>query len=291
MNIQEIESNVKSKVEQFLTRAPLEKSVLILDGMGVNSAYHYFVLSALGYDRIKKLKKIYAISAGTFPLIFFWAYNTQQSSIALDDLKEWDKINRFSHGVRTFITPLKLLSSKFLKFNDGIFEKNGFSESFSKIVKDGFLDQKVRHLPENFVIPIFDRTNKKLEYINAREGGFEDLTLSETLCAAPAIKGLFPTVYFNSKNLIDPVYSPAAKGLIKGLIDNEENVLVSNLIKDEVKENILFLKPHSFTDGRKLFLKDMFLFVNNLPNTSIYKAAKYGLSMPVVRFSDEVDAE
>jgi predicted acylesterase/phospholipase RssA len=276
MDTQKIQQSAEEAVTRFLQRAPLEESALILDGMGVNSAYHYFVLSALGIDRLEKLRYFCSVSAGTFPLLFFWGYKKGYATVSIEELKNWDKWNRQAHRIPPLFYLIQFGFSRLFPNKKGFMPAEGFSRALGRIVKPEFLALRVAELPANFRIPLYNVTEKKLEIVEKANPKFAAMTVSELLCAAPAIEGIFPPVRFNGCTYLDPVFSPAAKDVVRTLRGDAKNALVSNLFRSRTTENAIYWQARS-GNGQFLIFKDLLLFLAGIPNGEVYPVASAGL--------------
>ncbi len=282
MKVELIANKTNSAVADFLSRAPLNESILALDGMGVNSAYHYFVLSALGFERLTQLNRLIAISAANFPTLFFTAMATGHAKWTVDDLIKWDVANRKAHGVSTLRSLPAFVGWKLGMPFAQIVKPGGFSEALKLIVSEAFLAQTVSDLPIPLVTPLYDKTTGELCLVSRENPELSDMPLSVLVNSAPSIEGIFAPIKFKTRTFVDPIFSPVAKGLIKRLTGDTKNALVSSLVTERREENRIYMRPHDAKNGQNLFLKDLILFLGNLPNKSIYRAAKAGLTHKMV---------
>ena len=267
---------IEATLKNFLSRGRISDSSVTLDGMGVNAAYQYAILSLLGYDRLKSLKCLNVVSSSTFAVLFFIARREGLAAWSPDDLIRWDPKNRRMHKIIPLLTIAKFLLAKCFRRSISL-DCIGFSKALQMIVKQDFFLKTVNDLPPNLTFFLYNIDDKKIETIKPGCHHLGAMKVGELIQAAPSVPGIFSPFYYQGKRYSDPVYCPQAKQMYKALKRESDNYLISNIYRESITKGSIYLKPHGYRDGRIPFIKDFLLFMCGLNNPEIFQVAIVGL--------------
>lgn len=264
MNLQK---NISKQVELYFLDNSLESTELLLNGTGVNGGIQYTILNAVGYDRLSKLKAVNLISGSTYSYLCFIAFNQNNMKMDLNNMAEWDRLNRGWHNA-SFIRGLQNLF-KLISSSTPIYENSKLAEILIETAGKDFSSKSIDNLPDNFRIWTFNASTNKLEIIDKNSG---DLKIRDLVRFSSSVPKLYGTFNFENNEYIDPVYSGKIKELLGKIRGDAPKLIYSSNSETKTKGTRLQIKPHNFKNYNRTIQLDFLKMILNLPNSNILEA-------------------
>lgn len=278
----EFNGELAERVGRFLGRGRPEELTLTLDGLGVNSALQYAVLSLIGVERLKRFAEINVISGSSYAWFCFWALHHGQLRPGEDELRSWDKNHLRLSGVRPGATLAKLVAARFARRDDWLIPASRLSETLEYLVAPAVHSQALFELLPNLRFWLYDRTSPEL-VVASRSGEFSNMTVRELIQAMPNVPGVFSEFKFGGRSLMDPVYSPKRGEMYRTLAARSAHHLISNAVRNSEGQGPVYVKPHPFKNGRKMIQMDLFRFACGFRNQVINDSIQNGLFNPSIK--------
>lgn len=268
----ELAEHVESVVSDFLRRSPLEDSTLILDGTGVNGHIQLAVLKAIGFKNLFKLKKIHLISGSYYSFLGFLSICEGDLAEAEHKMSLWDRNNRrLWHRTGFFLGLYKLF--RLIGLRKSVYDHSSLEAMLVGSTSESFCNKSLKDLSTNISVWLYDLN--RCEMFDARTDlQFQSLTLAKVARCCAAIPALYGPYKLYGREVIDPVFSPEYRSLLKQLRTNEKNCLVSNVTTNRMTDSIIWLKPHQFGSGKKMVVSDFARMILCIPNPRIFQAYK-----------------
>lgn len=266
---------MREKVVLFLQRAPLEESIVIFDGPGLGCSSSMVVLALLGWERIRRLKAIHAISASGYGLLMF--YGAQRGAIGVErgDFPRWNKENQKRHGIVPGIGVYRLIYNK-IRLR-AAFDRALLSGPVTYTLNDAFTSQGIESLPENFFFWTYNKTKQCLTPIHAKSEEFHGMKLSQIMQAVAAVPHLYDPLHWRHGSYQDGFYAPNLRKHYQALRKSSTNALFCHMNYDGFKDGTLFLKMHRNGSGYVRVSIDFLYFILGIDNPEFVELLRYGL--------------
>jgi hypothetical protein len=192
-----------------------------------------------------------------------------------DSARGWDRFNRKCHGIKSFWSIAKTIASS-LSLGRPL-SNEGFLRALEGTLDKSFTNRTVSELPSNVRIWLYEESERN--FVPAcSQSSLKHLKLTDIIRAAPAVPRIFAPYQADGKTYSDPVYAPTARKLYQTIRSETCSAhLFSNIRKHDRKDHMFYVRPHPYRDGDRMVLKDLGLFLANLPNPAVYAAMDAGL--------------
>ena len=266
---EEILAHLEREVLAFRERRG-DKSVVFLDGLGVNAPAHLPVLAALGWGDYR----VTAVSASCVSLLLAQAHHLGLMRVSLSDFaKEWDAWNREGHGVVWGVSAIRCLWRVFAS-RMGVdvkapFSPNGFLASFRRVVKEEMLSRKLSELPASLGFLLWDADSNQVVCAGAEHPELKEMTVADVVCAAPAIPSVFGWHEWRGRRLGDAAVAPGLRAWVTNLRHSADWCLMCGYGPARTKDRATWVQVVPYRWRAASFLVGMAKWCLNMRNKTV----------------------
>ncbi len=269
-------SRLESRLEEFLKRADLAESALIIDGSGLGCISHFVVLSLLGPERFSRFQSVHSVSASCYSVLYFLAWQKDMLSLTHEEIDNFNQANQMRHNIAGWGRGSRLVI-RFLLGSSYLFSNDRLEEALAYGVHPEFLKIKVSELAENISFLTYCVEDHELCEIR-QSSRFADWTLGEVIRCVTAVKGIYAPFHKEGKTYMDAVTDrPQLRELYRNLRNRHRYVLSLHMDRDGIHGNTTFLKMHSTGSGRFRIMLDFLYFMSGVENRDFSEAIRVGL--------------
>jgi hypothetical protein len=265
---------LETQVRKFVERAPLEESILVLDGPGLGCAGQLLVLRLLGVERLRRLKAIHAFSASS--LILLCVYGRDEGLLADQrTCEQWFRTSQKRHGIRPGLS-LALALGKKLMGRKYLFPVVRNEEALTCVASPEFCSRRVRDLPPNLHFWCHNRTAHRFEDIHAG-CKLDALSLKQLMQAMCGIPQLWEPLTYEGSVYGDALLARGVRSVYKQLRGSAKNALFLHMHREGERGNTIFIKPHQELSGYSRVVVDFLYFMLGLDCPDFAQAVRLGL--------------
>lgn len=272
---------LRRSLQGFLDSADLAESALIIDGSGPGVASHFIALSLLGAQRVQQFRRVHAVSASSFGLLYFFARHRGMLTLTRMAMDDFDRANRARHGVTGLGSGSRLLLRK-LSGLPYLFPNDRAEDILAYGVPPDFLQMRVSNLPENVCFWTYCLEDRELCEIR-HDSRFADWSLREVIRAVTAVKGIYAPFPKAGRTYVDAVTTPTLRQRYRDLRRQFPQVLFLHMNRHGVDGNTTFVKMHHSGPGRVRIILDFLYLMSGIPNREIGEAIRLGLEVEPIR--------
>lgn len=262
-------------LSNFLERAPLEESTIILDGPGIGCSSHCVLLALLGMERLVRFRAINFFSSSGYSGFFLDAKQRQQLIINRDGITGFNRRNQRLHDIRFLSTSLRFVGSK-LTCKRWYFRNHLLSDVLRSIVIDHYAGSSIGNLPANFHFWTFDETSREFCDIHANSR-YSHWTPSEVISSLVAVPWLYEPFEKDGHIFSDALSAHGVRDVFRNLRYDSKNVLFWHMNRDGRRDNTLFVKGHQSKSGLIRVVSDFALFLLSIDNPEFDRSGELGL--------------
>jgi hypothetical protein len=258
-------SETREVVKRFLNKAPLEESILLLDGPGLGCSRLSLVVPLIGMERLKRLKAIHAFSAASYTVFFYYGF--KEGSLIYDSAKLdlWNRENQQRHGIDKPLLSILTGIGKKMMGRKYIYPGDRLEDPMRVTLSREYCERKVRELPPNLHFWTFNENDQKLVDIHA-SGELADLTTGQVMRAVASVPQIYEPFHYQGKIYSDALFAPGVKNLYRSLRADSPNCLFAHMSKSGEKDNTIFWKAHHHGSGVERVVVDFLYFIGGLEN-------------------------
>lgn len=251
----------------------MSESVLTLGGTGPNGTSQLPVLELLGYENIQALKKINIISGSSFGYFIYLAFYS--GHLLLENYRSYDKGTRVLHKA-SLIKVIKHIVRGDYK-HASLYDNSKVKETVNYLLAPGFCDRPLSSFPSNMSFWAYCVKNNTLVEINSTK--FPNMKVWEAIASSLSVKAIHGHFEYGGYHLVDPMFSPKFKDLVRTLLKNNQNHLFLNYKKTSVSRSVIFLKNQPLRLPLLSLLYDFFSFTCNFKNPRVIRTHHHVLSL------------
>ncbi len=262
-------------LSNFLGRAPLEESTIILDGPGIGCSSHIVLLALIGMEKLIRLRAVNFFSSSGYAGFFLDAKQRQQLIINRDDLAGFNRRNQRLHAIRFLLTSLVFVGSK-LVCKRWYFRNHLLSDVLRSIVTGQYADSTIEDLPANFHFWTFNETTRQFCDIHP-QSRYSHWTPSEVISSLVAVPWLYEPFEKDGHIFSDALSAHGVRDVFRNLRHDSNNVLFWHMNRDGRRANTLFVKGHQYKSGLIRVVSDFALFLSGIDNPEFDRSGEIGL--------------
>jgi hypothetical protein len=259
----------------FLVRAPLEDSSVIVDGPGLGCASHGLILALLGFERLSKLSAVHFFSSSGYAGFFFNAKQCQKLKIRRQDVTEWNKRNQRRHHIKPIVSALGFFGKK-LFGKPWYFRNHLLADALRSAVSEEYAAEPIRLLPENYHFWTYDITEHKFCDIHATSR-YSHWTPTDVISSLTAVPGIYEPFEKEGHIYSDAIRGPGVKDLFRDLRKQSRNVLFWHMNREGRRDNTIFIKGHQSSSGIVRILGDFTRFFLGVDNPEFSRSIELSL--------------
>ena len=138
-------SRLESSLEEFLKRADLAESALIIDGSGLGLISHFVILSLLGPERFNRFQSVHSVSASCYSVLYFLAWQKGMLSLTHEKIDNFNQANQVRHNIAGWGRGSRLVI-RFLLGSPYLFSNDRLEEALAYGVHSEFLNIRVSEM-------------------------------------------------------------------------------------------------------------------------------------------------
>lgn len=274
-NVDKLMPSYFSAVSEFVMRAPLNDSLVIVDGPGLGCASYCLLLALLGYNRLSRLSAIHFFSASNYAAFFFNAKQCRKLKLHLKDVANWHTRNQNRHNIKPVISVLRFLGQK-LFGKPWYFGNHLLSDALLATVSEEYAYAPIRSLPDNFHFWTYDTTARKFCDLHSTSN-YSHWTPAEVISCSTAVPGIWEPFEKEGHIYIDAIRGPGIKEIYFDLQKQSRNVLFWHMNREGRRGNTLFIKGHQSKNGIARVLGDFALFFLGFDNPEFSRSMELTL--------------
>jgi len=263
-NVDKLIPSYRVALSDFIERAPLEESSVIVDGPGLGCASHALLLALLGFERLSRLRAVHFFSSSGYAGFFFNAKQCQTLKIRRQDVADWNKRNQHRHHIKPIISVLGFLGKK-LFGKPWYFRSHLLADALRSAVSEEYAAAPIGSLPANHHFWTYDTTDHKFCDLHATSR-YSHWTPADVISSLTAVPGIYEPFEKERHIYSDAIRGPGIKDLFRDLRKQSRNVLFWHMNREGWRDNTLFIKGHQSKSGITRVLGDFtrfFLAVDN----------------------------
>ncbi len=269
-------SRLRSRLEEFLKRADLAQSALIIDGSGLGVISHFVALSLLGPERFSQFRSIYSVSASSYSVLYFLAWKKDLLSLTHEKIDNFNQANQVRHNIAGWGRGSRLVI-RFLLGSPYLFSNDRLEEALSYGVRSEFQNMRVSELSENISFLTYCVEDRELCELR-QASRFADWSMGEVIRSVTAVKGIWAPFRKEGKTYMDAVTDRLQlRELYRNLRKEHRHVLSLHMDRDDIHGNTTFLKMHVTGSGRIRIMLDFLYFMCGMENHDFNEAIRAGL--------------
>jgi hypothetical protein len=269
-------TRLRSRLEEFLARADVAESALIIDGSGLGLISHFVILSLLGPERFNRFRSIHSVSASCYSVLYFLAWQKELLSLTHEKIDRFNHANQIRHNITGWGRGLHLVI-RFLLGSPYLFPNDRLEEALAYGVRPEFLNTRVSELSENISFLTYCVEERGLCEIR-QSSRFANWTMGEVIRCATAVKGIYAPFRKEGKTYQDAVTGrPHLRELYRKIRKGHRHVLSLHMDRDGIYGNTTFLKMHVTGSGRIRIMLDFLFFMSGVKNRDFGEAIRVGL--------------
>ena len=269
-------SRLRSRLEEFLKRADLAQSALIIDGSGLGVISHFVALSLLGPERFSQFRSIYSVSASSYSVLYFLAWKKDLLSLTHEKIDNFNQANQIRHNITGWGRGSRLVI-RFLLGSPYLFSNDRLEEALAYGVRSEFQNMRVSELSENISFLTYCVEDRELCELR-QASRFADWSMGEVIRCVTAVKGIWAPFRKEGKTYMDAVTDrPQLRELYRNLRKGHRHVLSLHMDRDDIHGNTTFLKMHVTGSGRIRIMLDFLYFMCGMENRDFNEAIRVGL--------------
>ncbi len=269
-------SRLRSRLEEFLKRADLAQSALIIDGSGLGVISHFVALSLLGPERFSQFRSIYSVSASSYSVLYFLAWKKDLLSLTHEKIDNFNQANQVRHNIAGWGRGSRLVI-RFLLGSPYLFSNDRLEEALSYGVRSEFQNMRVSELSENISFLTYCVEDRELCELR-QASRFADWSMGEVIRCVTAVKGIWAPFRKEGKTYMDAVTDRLQlRELYRNLRKEHRHVLSLHMDRDDIHGNTTFLKMHVTGSGRIRIMLDFLYFMCGMENHDFNEAIRAGL--------------
>ena len=269
-------SRLTARLREFITRASLNESALVIHGPGLGLSSHFVVLCLLGPERFGQFRTVHAVSASSYAVLFFLARQRGMLSMTDEEINNFNQANQLRHKITGFGRG-SLLVIRFLLGSKQLFSGDRVEEALAYGVRPEFVKSKVSELPEELVFLTYCVEDREVCEIRQGER-FDDWSMSEVIRCVTAVKGIYPPLRKDGKTYMDAATDRSKlREHFRQLRNEYQNVLALHMDRDSVYGNTTYLKLHHTGPGQIRVMLDFLYFMCGIENRDINEGIRVGL--------------
>ena len=269
-------SRLRSRLEEFLKRADLAESALIIDGSGLGLISHFVALSLLGPERFSQFRSIHSVSASSYSVLYFLAWQKDLLSLTHEKIDNFNRANQVRHNIAGWGRGSRLVI-RFLLGSPHLFSNDRLEEALAYGVHSEFQNMRVSELSENISFLTYCVEDRELCEVR-QSSRFADWSMGEVIRCVTAVKGIWAPFRKEGKTYMDAVTArPQLRELYRNLRKGHRHVLSLHMDRDDIHGNTTFLKMHVTGSGRIRVMLDFLYFMCGMENRDFGEAIRVGL--------------
>lgn len=269
-------SRLRSRLEEFLKRADLAQSALIIDGVGPGVGSHFVALTLLGPARVSQFRSVHSVCTGSVGLLFFLARQKVLLSSAYETSGNVNRANQAGHNIAGWGRGSRLLL-RMLFGSPYLFPNECAERILAYAVRPEFLQVRVSELPENVSFLTYCVEERALCEIR-RNSRFADWSMGEVIRCVTALKRIYAPFRKEGKTYMDAVTDrPQLREYLRNLRGRNRHVLFLHMNREGVHENTTYLKMHNTGPGKVRIMLDFLYFMYGLENRDVDEAGHVAL--------------
>lgn len=269
-------SRLRCSLEKFLDHAELEKSALIIDGLGPGLASHFVALSLLGPERVSRFQSIHSLCTGSYGVLLFLAWQKDLLSLTSEKIGNFNRAFQAGHNIAGWGQGSRLLL-RMLFGAPYMFNNDSPEGLLTYCMHPEFLHMKVSELPENISFLAYCVEDRKLFEIR-RNSPFADWSMREVGRCVGALKRIYEPFQKEGKTYMDAVTDrPQLRDLFRNIRMQNRHVLFLHMNREGVHGNTTYLKMHNSGHGKIRIMIDFLYLINGLENRDVDEGVRVAL--------------
>ena len=269
-------SRLRARLEEFLKRADLAQSALIIDGMGPGVGSHFVALTLLGPARVSRFRSIHSVCTGSYGVLLFLACQKELLSSAYEKSGKLNRNNQEGHNIAGWGRGSHLLL-RMLLGAPYLFPNECTEKILAYTVCPEFLQMRVSELPENVSFLTYCAEERTLCEIR-RNSRFADWSMGEVIRCVTALKRIYAPFRKEGKTFMDGVTDrPQLREFFHNLRGRNRHVLFLHMNREGIHENTTYLKMHNTGSGKVRIMLDFLYFMYGLENRDVDEAGHVAL--------------
>ena len=255
----------RKAVSEFLERAPIEESTLIIHGPGIGCSNYGILFWLIGIKQLYRLKELHLFSSSGYGGFFVDASQRQQLRIYRGDVSGWNKRNQRRHGVRPLTTAMKFAGAKIIG-KEWYFRNHLLSDALMVTVSEHYANSAIEHLPTNFHFWTYNETTDQFCDMHSRSS-YSNWTVAEVIRGLVAVKGLYEPFKKHGCTYSDAISNSSVRNVFREIRKKSDNVLFWHMKHHGRRGNTLYVKGHRNRSGLTRVVGDFALFLLGLNNS------------------------
>lgn len=271
--IENLKEHIRTEVEVFFSSYTPEESCLILDSTGMAATKHYLVLSAIGLDRLHRMREIHAFSGGAFAYFGFHGLLQGQTNHPVSHISGREA----EAAIRAFHHPSGLGPLRAMR---GLLrEKTAFGSSAPLEAMVDFLftpellEKRLTDFPPNLTLYLGVKGEaapigvsvESLPRLGELEGRLRELSIRSLMTLASTV----PFVYGRRErgdDFFDAAFTPGYRSTLKRIIKENPVTLVSTPWRESKRGSVTFINCYGYSNSKRRMKLDFMRLLLNLPN-------------------------
>jgi hypothetical protein len=274
-NVDKLIPRYRAALSDFIGRAPLEESSVIIDGPGLGCASHGLLLALLGFERLSRLYAVHFFSSSGYAGFFFNAKQYQKLKIGRQDVAGWNKRNQSRHRIKPIISALGFLGIK-LFGKPWYFRNHLLADALRSTVSEEYAEAPIRSLPANHHFWTYDTTDQEFCDLHAASH-YSHWTPADAISSLTAVPGIYEPFEKEGHIYSDAIRGPKIKYLFRDLRKQSRNVLFWHMNREGRHDNTLFIKGNQSKSGKARIFGDFTRFFLGINNPEFSRAIELSL--------------
>ncbi len=274
-NVDKLIPSYRVALSDFIGRAPLEESSVIVDGPGLGCASHGLLLALLGFERLSRLHAVHFFSSSGYAGFFFNAKQCQKLKISRQDVAGWNKCNQRRHHIEPIISVLGFLGKK-LFGKPWYFRNHLLADALRSTVSEEYADAPIGSFPANYHFWTYDTTDQKFCDLHATSP-YSHWTPAEVISSLTAVPGIYEPFEKEGHIYSDAIRGPGIKDLYRDLRRQSRNVLFWHMNREGRRDNTMFIKGNQSRSGIIRILGDFTRFFLGVDNPEFSRSIELSL--------------
>ena len=263
-NVERLIPGYREAVSDFLERAPLEESSIIIHGPGIGCSSYGILLALIGLKQLTKLKALHFFSSSGYAGFFIDASHRQHLRICREDVSGWNKRNQGRHSIRPFLTAMGFVRAKIVG-KAWYFRNHLLSDALRSTVSDHYANSAIEFLPPNFHFWTYNETTCRFCDIHSRSI-YSRWTPSEVISSLVAVRGLYEPFRKNGCTYSDAISNTSVRNVFREIRKESKNILFWHMKYHGRRGNTLYVKGHHSRSALTRLVGDFALFLLGLNN-------------------------
>lgn len=269
-------SRLRCSLEEFLTRADLGESALLIDGPGPGLASHFVALFLLGPERVRQFRSIHAVCGSVYGILAFLARQNGMLALTHEKIEDIYRANRAIHHLSGWEQCFRLVL-RFLTGSPYMFPNDLHIEGLNYVVRPEFQSMRVSEMPENLSFLTYCVEDREVCEIR-RESRFADWSMCDVVRSMTALKGIYAPFRKEGKRYMDAVTDrPQLRELFRNIRKRNRHVLFLHMNREGIRGNTTYVKMHRTGFGRIRVMLDFLYFLGGAENRDFVEAIRVGL--------------